>query len=158
MVEEKGFREVMGHFPTGVTVVTIRGEGGAPFGLTVSAFTSVSLQPLLVLVCIHRDATAHDLFVEGVSFAVNILSSHQADLAVRFASGVSEERFTGLEVEDSPLGNPLLPGSLAWLECRVKDSYPGGDHTVLVGEVVDYRAREGDPLLFHRGSLRGVES
>lgn len=156
MVEEKRFREVMGHFPTGVTVVTTRGEGGAPMGLTVSAFTSVSLQPILLLVCIHRDAAAHDLLVEGGSFAVNILSSDQADLAVRFASGVSEERFVGLDFEESPLGNPLLHGSLAWLDCRVKGVSPGGDHSMVLGEVADCRDRDGSPLLFHRGALRGL--
>jgi flavin reductase (DIM6/NTAB) family NADH-FMN oxidoreductase RutF len=156
MIEEKRFRDVMGRFPTGVTLVTTRGEGGAPLGLTVSAFTSVSLDPILVLVCIHREANSHDPIIEGGSFAVNILTSDQADLAIRFSSGLVEERFRGLEPEESPLGNPLLPGSLAWLDCRVKEAFPGGDHSVVLAEVVDCLGRDGDPLLFHRGVLRGV--
>jgi len=158
MVEEKKFRNVMGHFPTGVTVVTTRGEGGIPMGLTVSAFTSVSIQPIRLLICLHREATSHDLIVEGGSFAVNILSSEQEELAMRFASGVVEERFSGLEVADSPLGNPLLPGSLAWLDCRVREIYPGGDHSMVLGEVEECHSEDGDPLLFFRGVLKRMGS
>jgi flavin reductase (DIM6/NTAB) family NADH-FMN oxidoreductase RutF len=157
MVEEKRFREVMGQFPTGVTVVTTRGADGAPLGLTVSAFTSVSLDPILVLVCIHREANSHDPILEGGSFAVNMLTSDQADLAIRFSSGSVEERFAGLEPGESPLGNPLLPGSLAWLDCQVREVYPGGDHSVVLAEVLACHARDGAPLLFYRGALRGGE-
>jgi flavin reductase (DIM6/NTAB) family NADH-FMN oxidoreductase RutF len=156
MVEERKFRHVMGHFPSGVTVVTTRGEDGTPLGLTVSALTSVSLEPILLLVCIHKDATSHAPIANGGSFTVNVLSSEQADLAVRFASGIPEKRFEGLDVEESPLGNPLLPGSLAWLDCRVTDVHPGGDHSVILASVVDCHAGEGEPLLFHRGALRGM--
>jgi flavin reductase (DIM6/NTAB) family NADH-FMN oxidoreductase RutF len=157
MIEEKRFREVMGRFPTGVTVVTTRGANGAPLGLTVSAFTSVSLDPILVLVCIHREANSHDPIIERGSFAVNILTSGQAYLAIRFSSGPVEERFVGLEPGESPLGNPLLPDSLAWLDCQVREVHPGGDHSVVLAEVLACRARDGDPLLFYRGALRGAE-
>lgn len=156
MVEEKRFRDVMRRFPTGVTVVTTRGEEGEPAGLTVSAFTSVSLDPILVLVCIHKEANAHDPLIECGSFTVNVLASDQADLAIRFASGLVEERFRGLETEVSPLGNVLIPGSLAWLDCQVKQVFPGGDHSVVLAEVMDCLALDGDPLLFHRGALKGV--
>lgn len=156
MVEEKRFRDVMRRFPTGVTVVTTRDEGGEPLGLTVSAFTSVSLDPILVLVCIHREANAHDAIIESGSFAVNILTSDQSDLATRFASGLAEERFRGIEPILSPLGNSLLPGSLAWLDCRVTQTFPGGDHSVVLAEVVDCVGLDGDPLLFHLGVLKGV--
>jgi len=158
MVVEKKFRETMGHFPTGVTVVTTRERDGDPAGLTVSAFTSVSLHPILVMVCIHQDASAHDLMVKGVSFAVNVLSSEQGELAKRFATGIPEERFQDLDVEDSPLGNPLFPDSLAWLDCRVTEVFPGGDHSLVLAEVVSCFAGDGDPLLFHRGALRSMGS
>jgi flavin reductase (DIM6/NTAB) family NADH-FMN oxidoreductase RutF len=158
MVEETKFRSVMGHFPTGVTVVTTRGERGAPLGLTVSAFTSVSLAPIRILVCIHKDAAAHDLIVGRASFSVNILSSGQESLATRFASGVGKERFAGLEVLESPLGNPLLTEALGWLDCEVRDVFPGGDHSVVLAEVKECQAREGDPLVFYRGELKGLGS
>jgi flavin reductase (DIM6/NTAB) family NADH-FMN oxidoreductase RutF len=158
MVEETKFRRVMGHFPTGVTVVTTRGEKGAPLGLTVSAFTSVSLVPVRILICIHKDAAAHGLIVGGSSFSVNILSSLQERLAIRFASSVAEERFAGLEVLESPLGNPLLTGTLGWLDCEVRDVFPGGDHSVVLAEVMECQARVGDPLVFYRGELKGLGS
>jgi flavin reductase (DIM6/NTAB) family NADH-FMN oxidoreductase RutF len=158
MIDAKKFRDVMGHFPTGVTIVTTRGEADVPLGLTVSAFTSVSLDPVLLLVCIHRHATPHDPLLKRGSFTVNILPADQSGLALRFASVETEERFRGLEMEESPLGNPLLPECLAWLDCRVSQVYPGGDHSIVLADVVDCGAREGSPLLFHRGALRGVGS
>jgi flavin reductase (DIM6/NTAB) family NADH-FMN oxidoreductase RutF len=158
MIDEKKFRDVMGHFPTGVTIVTTRGEEGAPLGLTVSAFTSVSLDPVLLLVCIHRAATPHDLLLRRGSFTVNVLSAEHAGMALRFASVETGERFRGLDVEESPLGNPLVSDCLAWLDCRVTEVYPGGDHSIVLAEVVDCEARDGSPLLFHRGALRGIGS
>ena len=158
MIEEKRFRYVMGHIPAGVTIVTLRREDGTPLGLTVSAIVSVSLEPIRLLVCIHKEAASHDPILRGGSFAVNVLSSRQADLAMRFASEPPEDRFIALDLQDSPLGNPLLPGSLAWLDCRVTDVYPGGDHSVILAGVAGCEAREGDPLLFHRGVLRGMGS
>ncbi len=156
MVGEKRFRNVMGHFPTGVTIVTTRGEGGAPQGLTVSALTSVSLDPVLLLVCVHLEATPHDSIVKGRSFAVNFLAADQTDLALRFASGVPEDRFTGLTWEESSLGNPLLSGCLGWLDCQVQEVLPGGDHSMILATVLECFAREGEPLLFHRGKLKGM--
>jgi len=156
MIEERRFRGVMGHFATGVTVVTTCGEGGAPVGLTVSAFTSVSLDPPLVLVCIHKDASAHDLLVREASFAVCVLSKDQEELAVRFASLEPEERFQNLTLEESPLGNPLLPDALAWLDCRVTEVFPGGDHSVVLASASECQAREGEPLIFYKGELRGL--
>jgi len=156
MVEEERFREVMGHFASGVTVVTARDRGNLPVGLTVSAFTSVSLEPTLLLICVHIGAGPHDAIVQGGTFAVNILSAHQGPLAFRFADGTVKERFQGLEMRDGPLGNPLIPDCLAWLECRVREVWPGGDHSVILGEVEFSEARPGAPLLFFRGELEGM--
>ncbi len=153
MVGEEKFRSVMGHFATGVTVVTTRNREGDPTGLTVNAFTSVSLDPPLVLVCVHEAAASHDPLLEVGYFAVNVLSASQEGLALLFSRGVAEERFRGLETRDAPRGSPLLPGVVAWLECRVRDVYPGGDHHIIVGEVLTGDEPGGDPLLFHRGRL-----
>jgi flavin reductase (DIM6/NTAB) family NADH-FMN oxidoreductase RutF len=155
-VDQKDFRSVMGHLPAGVTVVTTRAEDGSAAGLTVSAFTSVSLRPTLVLVCIHKNADSHDHILRRRAFAVNILAADQEALALRFSVEPPESRFLNLDPQDSPLGNPLISGSVGWLDCRVTDAFPGGDHSVILAEAVDGRAREGDPLLFHRGILKGI--
>lgn len=156
MVGEEVFRRVMGHFATGVTVVASRGTDREPVGLTVNAFTSVSLEPPLVLVCVHRNAGAHDPLLDAGHFGVSFLGAHQEDLAMRFSRSDVEGRFRGVEIVDGPLGSPLILGALAWVECAVRGSYPGGDHSIIVGEVVDGGAGEGDPLLFFRGRLMGL--
>jgi flavin reductase (DIM6/NTAB) family NADH-FMN oxidoreductase RutF len=157
MVGEEKFRKVMGHFATGVTVVASRGPEGA-VGLTVNAFTSVSLDPPLVLVCLHKNADAHDPLIKAGHFGVSFLTAEQEDLALTFSRDDPHERFRGLEVAYGPLGSPLIRGALAWMECRVDEVFPGGDHFIITGEVVDCRAGDGDPLLFFRGSLRGISS
>ena len=156
MIGKERFREVMSHFASGVTVVTTRDREERPVGLTVSAFTSVSLEPTLLLICVHAGADSHDAIIQRGTFAVNILSAHQGPLATRFAEGTPQERFQGLEVTDGPLGNPLIPDALAWLECRLREVWPGGDHSVILGEVHACEGRPGAPLLFFRGDLEGM--
>ena len=153
MVDEEKFRRVMGHFATGVTVVTARDRDDEPVGLTVNALTSVSLDPLLILVCLHNQAGPHDPLLESGLFAVNILTDAQADLALRFSSGETTGRFRGLDVVDAPSGSPLLRDALGWLECAVHAVHPGGDHSIVVGRVLACEARDGAPLLFFRGGL-----
>jgi 3-hydroxy-9,10-secoandrosta-1,3,5(10)-triene-9,17-dione monooxygenase reductase component len=157
MIGQEEFRTVMGHFSTGVTVVASRKPNGDRVGLTVNAFTSVSLEPPTVLVSLHKDAAGHDPLLEAGHFGVSILSARQHDLAYRFAEEDPEERFLGLDVEEGALGSPLIKGALAWLECRVQAVFPGGDHDIVLGEVVDCGAGKGDPLLFFRGSLQGMD-
>jgi flavin reductase (DIM6/NTAB) family NADH-FMN oxidoreductase RutF len=156
MTGAEEFRSVMGHFATGVTIVTSRDPEGGPVGLTVNAFASVSLDPVLVLVCIHRTASGHDPLLGAGHFAVNVLDEHQEALARRFATADASERFLETDVTDGPLGSPLLPGALAWLECSVRDVFPGGDHSIVLGEVVECQAHPGRPLLFFRGTFRGL--
>ncbi len=153
MVGEVKFREVMGHFATGVTVVTSRDREGRGVGLTVNAFTSVSLDPPLILVCLHRDADAHDPLLESGSFVVSVLRAEQEELALRFATEDPEVRFRGVKVGPEVLGGLRLEGALAWLDCRVHEVHRGGDHSIIVAEVVECDAASGDPLLFYRGSL-----
>jgi 3-hydroxy-9,10-secoandrosta-1,3,5(10)-triene-9,17-dione monooxygenase reductase component len=156
MIEELRFREVMGHFATGVTIVGARSPEGVPVGLTVNAFTSVSLNPPLVLVCIHRLAESHDPLIRSGYFAVSVLTREQDALAWRFSAGEAETRFVGLESWDCPMGSPRFPGALAWLECSVRDVHPAGDHSIIVGEVLSCDDGQGEPLLFFRGRL-GME-
>jgi len=155
MVSQENFRRVMGHFATGVTVVASRKPDGEPVGLTVSAFTSVSLEPPLILICLHRDAGAHDSLLQAGHFGVSLLTADHEELALKFSRADPDDRFRDLTVVDGPLGSPLIQGALAWLECRVSQAHTGGDHSIIVAEVVECEAGDGDPLLFFRGSLMG---
>jgi flavin reductase (DIM6/NTAB) family NADH-FMN oxidoreductase RutF len=157
MIAEEQFRIVMGHFATGVTVVASRDGAGKPVGLTVNAFTSVSLHPPLVLVCLHRDADARVPLIESGHFGVSVLTDQQADLAVHFSQTDPGIRFRDLELVDGPDGSPLIPGALAWLQCKVDQVYPGGDHVIVVGEVTACGLGEGEhALFFFRGALGSV--
>jgi len=153
MVSEETFRRVMGHFATGVTVVASRGPEGEPVGLTVNAFSSVSLDPPMVLICIHEGADAHDPLLEAGHFGVSFLKTDQSELAFRFSREESEYRFRNLKVVEGSLGSPIILNSLAWMECRIRQVFPGGDHSVILGDVVECGSGEGDPLLFFKGSL-----
>ena len=153
MVGEEEFRRVLGHFATGVTVVASKDRHGESVGLTVNAFTSVSLSPPLVLICIHQNAEGHDALLDAGHFSVSILEAGQGELAMTFAQETPEHRFQEVAVRDVTLGSPLFEGALAWVECRIRNVFPGGDHSIVVGEVVESFAGEGDPLLFFRGAL-----
>lgn len=148
MIDEARFRQVMGRFASGVTVVTTA-HAGRLGGLTVSSFTSLSLNPMLVLVCIDRRAASHGLIADAGMYAINMLAEGQEYLSRRFASAESE-KFTAGTYEISPRGLPLLHGVLAQIECRVQTAFPGGDHTIFVGEVLAARCDEERPLLYYR--------
>ncbi|OGO71968.1 MAG: hypothetical protein A3H36_08420 [Chloroflexi bacterium RIFCSPLOWO2_02_FULL_71_16] len=143
-------RRVAGRFPTGVTVVTAT-AAGRPCGLTVSSFTSVSLEPPLVLVCIARTARAYACFEAAQKFAVNVLADDQEAVARLFAS-LSEDKFRGLAYRPSPAGHPLLEGVHAWLDCETAARYEAGTHTVYLARVTDLGAGSGRPLLFYRSA------
>jgi flavin reductase (DIM6/NTAB) family NADH-FMN oxidoreductase RutF len=145
------YRRALGQFATGVTVVTTRAADGAPTGLTVNSFNSVSLAPPLVLWSLANGAGSFAAFDAAEGFVVNVLGRGQLELARRFsARGV--ERFgpdTGWE--PSAHGWPRLAGCVAWFECLTRHRHPAGDHTIFVAEVVDFQAPGGDPLVFHDG-------
>lgn len=144
-------RRVWGHFATGVTIVTASREG-TPCGLTVNSFTSFSLEPPLVLICLNRSARSYPCVEEAGRFAVNVLERGQEELSRRFASREEEGKFAGLSFRPgAKTGAPILDGVHAWLECRVLERFPGGTHTVFVASVESLWAGEGEPLLFHRG-------
>ena len=150
------FRRVLGHFVTGVTVITTRDAAGRPAGLTANAFASVSLDPPLVLVCVDRGSDTHDIIAGSRVFAVNVLAAAQEAVARRFADDDRERRFDGLGWSEGRSGAPLLDGVLAWIDCRLHATAEGGDHTIYIGEVVDAAARDGTPLLFYRGGYGPV--
>lgn len=144
------FRAVMGRFPTGVTVVTATGPDG-PVGMTANAIASLSLDPLLLLVCFDRGARTLPVVRETGRFAVNVLSAEQEPLAARFALKAGEEekfRGVGHELRD---GLPVLDGALAWLACDLTELVEAGDHVIGLGAVRALGAAPGDPLLWFRG-------
>lgn len=146
------FRAVMSRFATGVTVVTTC-KGADRHGITVNAFTSVSLDPPLVLVCIDRSSHVHDILIESGIFAVNMLSEDQRHLSECFA-GHSESRyrdFCGATFHTAATGAPVLDGTLGYVDCRVVDVFPGGDHSIVVGSVEALETgTNDDPLLYYR--------
>jgi flavin reductase (DIM6/NTAB) family NADH-FMN oxidoreductase RutF len=151
LVEPATFRKVMGHFATGVTVVTTC-QGDRRAGITVNAFCSVSLDPPLVLVCIERGNYAHDLMIESGLFAVNILSSEQADISRCFASsGDAKLRaFCDVSTHEEATGAPVFDDCVAFVDCRLVAVHPGGDHSIFVGHVEALGSSDEDPLLYYR--------
>jgi flavin reductase (DIM6/NTAB) family NADH-FMN oxidoreductase RutF len=149
-VDKDEFRTALSHFASGVTVVTASCKDGVLRGLTVSAFSSLSLDPPLILICIDKRASLHDHLAEGSYFAVNILSEDQEIISRRFASKEGD-RFSGIGYRAGTTGAPILEGVLAHLECRVVAAYPGGDHTIYVGEVEGTAKTEAKPLGYFRG-------
>ncbi|MFE5401243.1 flavin reductase family protein [Streptomyces sp. NPDC056580] len=157
-VETRALREVCGRYPTGVAVVTCRGaDGEGPVGVTVNSFTSVSLDPALVLFCMHRDSRALTAVEKAGAFAVNILAADQAALCRAFARRDTAD-FGGLPHGAGATGSPVLGDALAFLDCRLHTTFPGGDHTIVVGEVVDLGLlREEQPLTYFRSGHPRLE-
>lgn len=145
------FRSVMGTFPTGVAVVTARRGDGSPAGLTVNSLTSVSLDPLLLLVCIDHASASHEAILESGAFAVNLLDEESSHISDSFAGGEREDRFRGLSWREEETGSPVLDGALAWMDCRVHQTVVAGDHTIVVARVVSGDLTDARPLVYHRG-------
>jgi flavin reductase (DIM6/NTAB) family NADH-FMN oxidoreductase RutF len=158
--ERRELREVLGRFATGVTVVTAGAT--VPHGMTANSFTSVSLEPPLVLVCVLREAAMHTTIVEGKAFAVSVLAADQEKEARYFADrGRPRDEREFAVVDASPgrhTGAPVLAGALAWMECRLAAVYDGGDHSIFLGEVVDLgRGPGAEALLFYGGGFHRLE-
>jgi len=155
-IEKEEFRKVMGSFASGVTIVTTVAEDGTMTGLTATAFSSVSLDPPLCLVCVDTRGSSHDALLANRKFAVNMLAADQMDLSNRFASR-SDDKFAGVAYEPGvETGCPLLAGALATMECTVVDVFPGGDHAIVIGELRSTKTNEGRPLLYFRGGYRAL--
>lgn len=158
--EPNDFKRAMGQFASGVTVVTST-HGETPIGITASSFTSLSLEPPLVLVSLNKKLFTHNVIAESGYFAVNVLSAKQWEVGMRFAGMKPEikDRFAGLTTHTAVTGSPLLPDSLAWVDCTVWAMYDGGDHTIFVGEVKDLSVSDVDmPLLYHNRLWRRSEA
>ncbi|GGZ92528.1 flavin reductase family protein [Streptomyces subrutilus] len=149
-VTQESFRDVLGNFCSGMTVITAMGADG-PVGFTCQAFSSLSLQPPQVILCPGRTSTTWPLIRAVGLFCVNVLAEDQAGLSRAFARS-GGDKFAGVRWDSSPNGSPILSGAAAWLDCRVHAEYAGGDHTVVRADVRGLAASPGKrPLLFHRG-------
>lgn len=156
-IDPQELRRVMGHFVTGVTIVTTMDKAGTPYGLTANAFTSLSLNPPLVLVCIDKAVQCYSCFEESKVFAVNVLGEDQEELSRRFATrGI--EKFSGIKWHKGESGAALLEGAISHVECQVVHSYDGGDHTIYVGEIVRATGAGDRPLIFFKGQYGRLPS
>ncbi len=155
-VKPSYFRDTLSYFASGVCVVTAVADNGAPVGITISAFTSLSLDPPLVLFCLGNKTKNLEAFTSGSAFAVNILAEEQAETSETFA-GQNDDKFASVPFAGSESGCPLLLGCLASLECSPFATHDGGDHVIVVGKVDRVqKTAEGRPLLRYRGNYSRV--
>jgi len=154
-VSADDFRRACGRFATGVCVATVLDPEGIPHGLTVSSFTSVSLDPPLVLICLGHAVTMIEAFRAASHFGINILSAEQRELSNRFARKGCD-RFDALPWDRGATGVPLLPGVLAQIECATNQRITSGDHDIFVGRMVRAMVIDGDPLLYYAGAYREI--
>jgi flavin reductase (DIM6/NTAB) family NADH-FMN oxidoreductase RutF len=148
--DQRDYRSALGQFATGVTVVSARAKDGRKIGLTVNSFTSVSLEPPLVLWSLSRQATDFAEFRAASHFVVNVLAADQYHLSRQF-SATDADKFADVECTEGPGGCPLLHGATAHFVCRKAGEFDGGDHVIVLGEVEEYKWRGGEPLVFHSG-------
>jgi len=149
--EIREFRGALGHFPTGVAIVTALADNQQPVGMTINSFSSISLMPALVAWCIDRRADSYEVFVNATSFNITVLAEHQADLAMRFATR-GADKFRDIDFGDNEV--PVVPGGSAWFKCDPYRSILLGDHTMLVCKVIDYAGNSIQPLVFSGGQFQ----
>jgi len=155
-IEKSELRRVMGHFATGVTVITTFSNEGKLHGLTANAFTSVSLEPPLLLICVDKKAESYPSFEQSKVFTINILADDQEDISRKFAITGTPDKFEGISYRLGANKAPILNGSLGYIECKIAAVYEGGDHTIYLGEIQQAETRDGKPLLFYRGGYRAI--
>ena len=154
-MDERHFRSVLGKFATGVTIITTI-ENQHPKGITANSFTSVSLEPPLVLFCLGKDSTNYQAFNVANFFAINILSNEQTELSNRFAT-FDGDRFDGVNWECWETGAPILNGAIAAIDCRKKELIDAGDHIIILGEVLcAEKLSEQDPLIYFNGKYAKI--
>ena len=147
--DQTAFRNAMARFASGVTIVTTRNSDGAFVGFTASAFSSLSLEPPLLLVCLQKDADCYNAFMESDDFAVSILAHGQSEIARRFATKAID-KWDGTPVTPGRIADlPLVTDASAHCECRMRDRVDGGDHTILIGEVVRAQVSDAEPMLHY---------
>jgi flavin reductase len=160
-VDASAFRQAMGSFPTGVSVVTVACDGGDMHGMTVNSFSSVSLDPMLVLVCLDKTSRGLGLIQRAGAFVVNVLSAGQQDVSRWFASRqrpAGSAMFDGVPFEPGVTGGPVLVEATASFDCRLRQSHRAGDHVIVLGEVVALVHRPRlEPLIFHAGTYKALK-
>ena len=156
MISKNEFRQALGRFASGVTVVTAKDADGKLHGITVSAFCSVSLEPPLILVCIDKNTGSHRALLETDSFVVNILRADQQHISNQFAAYLPD-KFAGIKYSLGIDDLPVLEDALANLECRLINSHPNGDHTIFVGRIERATINDGAPLVYFHGNYRRLE-
>ena len=153
------FRRAMASFATGVTLITVDYAGSVK-GMTANAFASVSLEPLLVLVCVDHKAETHSYLHTRKRFGINILSAEQRAVSVHYANpdreSITMEPGAAAKFDRTKHGTPMLHGALAYLECRLQDTRDAGDHTIFIAEVEDLVVHPGEPLLYFRRNYHGL--
>ena len=149
------FRRTLGCFATGVTVITAMDDEGKPRGLTANAFSSLSLEPTLILVCVDHRSDTFPVIGQAEAFAVNILGEEQREISQRFARK-GEDKFDGIGFHPGETGAPVIDGSLAVIECLRHEAYEAGDHTIFIGNVQHIEHGPGKPLLFFRGNYASL--
>ncbi|AWK89534.1 flavin reductase family protein [Azospirillum thermophilum] len=154
-LDPKDFRRALGRFPTGVAVMTTRTPDGRCVGMTANSFSSVSLDPAMVLWSVARRAPSFDAFVGADAFAINILAAGQEHLSQQFARP-SDDKFAGVEWTPGHGGAPVIAGCTAVFECSVSATYPGGDHEIILGRVQRYRWDDTEPLVFAAGAYARI--
>jgi flavin reductase (DIM6/NTAB) family NADH-FMN oxidoreductase RutF len=154
-IDKNELRRIMGHFATGVTIVTTMSKEGQAYGLTANAFTSVSLDPPLLLISVDKKAESYPHLEYSKVFTVNILADEQESLSRKFAVS-GGDKFNGVAYRVGANGAAILDGALAFIECKIYASYEGGDHVLYLGLVEEAQTREGKPLLFYRGGYRAI--
>jgi flavin reductase (DIM6/NTAB) family NADH-FMN oxidoreductase RutF len=153
--EQDVFREAIGHFASGVTIITAR-DGGVDYGVTANAVSSLSLEPPMLLVCLNRNSRTQGAVSRSKAFSVNILEEAQGDLAVRFATH-TDDKFQGVALRYGSLGSPLFESALAHLECWVIEEVNAGTHTVFLAGVHRAERFDGAPLAYFRGRFGRLE-
>lgn len=159
MTEEqtRELRNALGNFATGITVITTVDDNGLPQGMTANSFSSVSLEPPLVSWCVGKESRLFDLFQTAEYFAVNILSSGQEFLSQLF-SGPDEDKFQQVPWHSGTHNLPLLDDCACQFQCKIEHRYPGGDHCILIGQILEYTSTPLSPLIFHGGQYRKLET
>lgn len=156
MITNDEFKGALGRFASGVTVVTGVDKDGKFHGLTVSAFSSVSLEPRLILICVATTSHCCKVFADSKKFAVNILSESQESISNAFASKAAD-RFAGVSFETGDSGLPLLSGCVANIECTLERSHDAGDHVIFIGRISNVRLSDRLPLTYFRGAYRKLQ-
>ncbi|WP_138420530.1 flavin reductase family protein [Aquibacillus sediminis] len=153
-MDDRLFRNAMGSFATGVTIIATESKNGQTHGMTANAFMSQSLDPKLVIISVKEDAQMLPKIQESGQFSVNILSEDQQELSMIFAGQVKSEEKVIFDYLDD---KPVIPGALAQVACNVKSEYVEGDHTIFIGQVTDIHLQDGEPLIFSKGKYRTLE-